>query len=442
VHDLAVVGGRVPVGPTGATQRLDIAIVDGTISAIEPELDAGSAREVVDAAGMLVLPGVIDPHVHVSGRFGKPIGFRMLLRAGVTAALDLAGDPADLAETLPVAGCGLTVGAVYPLVPGDTVPDRSPSEALVEEILERVLVQGGLGLKVLGGHFPLTPEATRTVIEVCGRHAAFCAVHAGTTESGSDVSGVEELMRLAEGRPVHLAHVNSYCRGQIEDPVAEADRALAALASAPATTSDSYLSLANGAEASWKDDPPESRVVQTCLRLGGYEQTRAGLEQAILEGWGRVQGEMDGEITFLEAQAGLGHFRSAGSHVGISFPVNPPAALLPLALARRADGSFAVNVFGSDGGSIPRNTTLRQSLALVQGGFMTLGELVEKACAAPARLLGLANKGRLAPGADADAIIVAPDGTCRYALIGGRIIMRERSILVAGDGRMLRPATA
>ena len=122
---------------------------------------------------------------------------------------------------------------------------------------------------------------------------------------------------------MHLAHVNSYCRGQIEDPTAEVHRSLAALASAPATTSDSYLSLANGAEAGWKDDPPESGVVRTCLRLGGYEETRAGLERAILEGWGRVQArELDREVGFLGAQQGLDFFRHAGTHVGISFPVS------------------------------------------------------------------------------------------------------------------------
>lgn len=441
MHDLLIVGGLVPVGPTGATEQLDVALTDGKIAALEPGLDRGHAREVIDADGLLVLPGLVDPHVHVSGRFGDPIGFRMLVRAGVTAALDLAGDPVDLAETLPGAGCGLTVGVVYPLVPGDTVPDREPSEALVEEILDRVVSQGALGLKILGGHFPLTPDATSTVIELCERRSVLCAVHAGTTETGSDVAGVEELMKLAAGRPVHLAHVNSYCRGQIEDPTAEAGRALAALASAPAVTSDSYLSLGNGAEACWDDDPPESRVVQTCLRLGGYEQTRDALERAILEGWGRIQAEVAGEIVFLDADAGLDHFRRAGSHVGISFPVNPPAALLALGLARR-DGAFAVNAFGSDGGSIPRNTILRQSLALVHGGFMTLGDLIEKACAAPARLLGLDGKGRLEPGADADVIIVRSDGACRDSVIGGRLVVRNDVLVLPGNGRMLRPALA
>ena len=70
---------------------------------------------------------------------------------------------------------------------------------------------------------------------------------------------------------------------------------------------------------------------------------------------------------------------------------------------------------------------------------MTLADVVEKACAAPARLLGLEGKARLEPGADADVIVVGPDGTCRDSVIGGRLVMRGREIAIAGEGRMLRP---
>ena len=41
----------------------DIGIADGAIAAVEPGL-AGGAREEIDARGLLVLPGGLDPHVH------------------------------------------------------------------------------------------------------------------------------------------------------------------------------------------------------------------------------------------------------------------------------------------------------------------------------------------------------------------------------------------
>ena len=43
-----------------------MAVDGGRISAVEPDLGAmaGTAREVVDATGLLVLPGVVDVHTH------------------------------------------------------------------------------------------------------------------------------------------------------------------------------------------------------------------------------------------------------------------------------------------------------------------------------------------------------------------------------------------
>lgn len=43
---------------------VDIAIRDGTIAALEPRYD-GTAREEIDAAGCLVTPPLVDPHLHL-----------------------------------------------------------------------------------------------------------------------------------------------------------------------------------------------------------------------------------------------------------------------------------------------------------------------------------------------------------------------------------------
>lgn len=42
-----------------------IAIKDGLFAAIAPDLDAASAREVVDGRGLLAFPGLVDAHMHV-----------------------------------------------------------------------------------------------------------------------------------------------------------------------------------------------------------------------------------------------------------------------------------------------------------------------------------------------------------------------------------------
>jgi hypothetical protein len=433
VSDLLIAGG---VGP-GWTAPRDVSIEGGTIVEIAEDLSRDRTRAVLDASGCTVLPGIVDPHVHVSGRFGRAAGLGMLARAGVTAALDLAGDPTDLAAALPEAGCGLTVGVLFPLIPGETVSGPDPGEREIEAILERERGRGALGLKVLGGHFPLTPDATRRVIELCARQDAYCAVHAGSVATGSDVRGLEELIELAGGLPVHVAHVNSYCRGQLDSPTVETAHAIAALSRASGIWSDSYLSLLNGADATCVDGCPSSGVVRTCLRLSGYEQTQMGLERAIAEGWGRVQAQPEDGVDFLGSDEGLVRFREAGTAVGISFPVNPPEATLAVALARSGDGTYVVDALGSDGGSIPRNTTLQQALVLVKGGFLGLTDLVCKASTEPARRLGLSGKGRLEPGADGDVIVVDSRGTCRDTVIAGRVIVRDRVLVERHGGTLL-----
>jgi len=54
-------GGRVVT--SDGERDADVLIADGRIAQIAPEIDAGD--EVIDATGLLVLPGVVDPHTHL-----------------------------------------------------------------------------------------------------------------------------------------------------------------------------------------------------------------------------------------------------------------------------------------------------------------------------------------------------------------------------------------
>lgn len=437
MHDMLLRGGMLVDGTGSAASTRDVAIDGGSIAEVGPELDPGRARHVLDVRGDYVLPGIVDPHVHVSGGFGGAPGFRMMVRGGVTSALDLAGDAASVAQGLAASGCGMSVGTVFPIVPGDTVGGRDPSRAEIDAVLEAQLAAGSIGLKILGGHYPLTPEATRRVIEACAERRAYCAFHAGTTATGSDVRGVEEAIELAGGLPLHLAHVNSYCRGQVEEPVAEAARALRALTSAPSVRSESYLATINGAIAACRDGVPVSDVVKTCLRLGGFTETRAGLEDAIRGGWALIHETAGGEVVLAEAERGVALFQNAGTQIGVSFPVNPAASQLALALARRPDGRFVVDAFSSDGGSLPRNTTLRQAIGLVHAGALTLEDLVDKGCTQPAAMLGLRRKARIAPSFDADVVAADRSGRTRLVLIGGRVVFADGQFLAPYGGTLL-----
>ena len=70
----------------------DIGVADGVIAAVEPELSG--AREELDARGLLVLPGGLDPHVHFNepGRThweGLATGSAALAAGGFTAFFDM-----------------------------------------------------------------------------------------------------------------------------------------------------------------------------------------------------------------------------------------------------------------------------------------------------------------------------------------------------------------
>jgi allantoinase len=87
-----LVRGATVVG-AGSQRRLDIGVADGLIAALGPEL-AGPATDEIDAAGLHLLPGVVDAHVHFNepGRAdweGFETGTRALAAGGATAAIEM-----------------------------------------------------------------------------------------------------------------------------------------------------------------------------------------------------------------------------------------------------------------------------------------------------------------------------------------------------------------
>ena len=57
-------GGRVISPATNTDMVCDILIENGKIAALEPNLQAEGCQ-VIDAAGLVVAPGLIDMHVHL-----------------------------------------------------------------------------------------------------------------------------------------------------------------------------------------------------------------------------------------------------------------------------------------------------------------------------------------------------------------------------------------
>ena len=90
-YDLIFRGGTLITadGP----QEADLAVADGRLADISPELE-GAAREEVDASGLHVFPGAIDAHAHFNepGRThweGFATGTRALAAGGMTAYVEM-----------------------------------------------------------------------------------------------------------------------------------------------------------------------------------------------------------------------------------------------------------------------------------------------------------------------------------------------------------------
>ena len=96
-YDLLLKGGHVIDGKSNISAIRDVAIADGKIAVVAPNIDPSLALKTVNVSGLYVTPGLVDIHAHVytytgpRGSFADdhgimPDGFTF--RAGVTTVVD------------------------------------------------------------------------------------------------------------------------------------------------------------------------------------------------------------------------------------------------------------------------------------------------------------------------------------------------------------------
>jgi dihydroorotase len=89
-YDILIKNGEVHDPSRKIRQKADLAVLDGKIAAIEPDIPAAQGLDVIDARGLFVTPGLVDLHTHCAHDMtdlsveAEPIA----ARSGVTTWVD------------------------------------------------------------------------------------------------------------------------------------------------------------------------------------------------------------------------------------------------------------------------------------------------------------------------------------------------------------------
>ena len=402
--DLVVRGGTV-VTATGS-RAADLSVDGGRITAVEPDLAglAASAGEVVDAAGMLVLPGVVDVHTHtrvasdaepdrffqdsVAAAFGgtttflafnnpgtgsSPAAHRSILtgieefrgRTASDAAVDFGLSPAILGGMDdPIAELPAMVDAGVPTAKAFMVFDFRLGDRAIFDAM-RVLGE-------LGGMLQLhceDPVLIDTAIEAAlQRGDTAPRYHATTRSPEAEAVATHRAMAFARAAnaPVHIVHLScAAALGHVRDARANGVRA-------HAETCPHYLTLTDERYAT--ADPLE--VAKACIS----PPLRATDDRAAM--WAGLAG---GILDLV-----------ATDHVADRLAVEKGEAAKGVSFDRISNGAPGIETLLA---------TVHQGVA---EGRIALERMVDVLSTTPARLFGLGRKGALEVGRDADLVLFDP----------------------------------
>jgi allantoinase len=435
------------VTPEGVV-RADLAIADRRISAIGPEVGGGA--EEIDARGLTVLPGLIDVHLHFNepGREdweGAATGSRALAAGGGVAFFDmpLNSTPCTVGRAeFELKRCALEQSSITDFgLWGGVVPGNREALAELGEC-------GVIGFKAFmaDSGLPEFPRADDLTLYEGMREAARqnlpVAVHAESHEITQTLSrraaeeGRRGIRDFLKSRPV-LAEVEAIERAALLAREAGAKlhivhissgRGVAAALEARARGTDISIETCAHYLFFTEEDVDRIGAVAKCAPPLRNAQEQASLWDAM------IKGEVD--------------------LVASDHSPAPPEM-------KRGDDFF--RIWGGIAG-------VQSTLAvLLEAGFhqrgLRLGRIAELTASYPARRFGIANKGALDVGNDADFVLVDLPaaytleesqlfqkhritpylgarfrGVIQRTVLRGRTIFADGKIVESGRARMLRPA--
>lgn len=420
-----------PSGPVNA----DLGITGETIAGIGVGL---VGEQVIDAAGKLVLPGAVDPHVHLQMPAGAVTSSDDWLTGTLAAACGGTTTVIDFVEPEPV---GLRAGEVTSRLRTALATRRAEAEG-------RAVIDFGLHMTLLDAG-PATLAEIRAVVDAgCPSFKTYLtyegfklsdadfllALEAVAVEGGIALVHAENDAAIAHLKARLLAaghaepHWHSHSRpAGTEAEAIERALALAEIAGCPLYVV--HVSTARGAQAVARArERGQAAFGETCpqyLLLTDAEYDRPGFEGAKFVCSPPLRKAGDNAALWAHLAAddlsimGTDHcpFFYAGQK-DLGTPDTPP-------------------LFNRIPGGMPG---IESRLALlytygVGAGRLSLERWVEACCTAPARVFGLAGrKGALTLGADADVVIFDPE----REVILCRAILHENCDYTPYEGCQLR----
>jgi dihydroorotase len=410
---------------------------DGRIIALGVPADA-TAERTIDATGLHVLPGLIDPHVHLRDPGDKsvetiPTGTKAAVLGGLATVFDMPNTSPSItdaerlawkqeyAETAAWCDMGLYVGGTKSNIP--TLADLEQG-------------RGVCGIKIFAGSSTgdLMVEDDEHLEQVMRAGRRRIAYHS------------EDEYRLQERKPMFKSGdpYSNHMVWRDEECAFLGTRRLMALARRTGRPAH-ILHVSTAQELEYLKD---FRDLATCEVLVNHLTQAAPDCYERLEGFGVMNPPIRGE-----------EHRAA---------------------AWRAISDGTVDTIGSDHAPHPREkkllpwpecpagltgvqTLVPIMLDHVNAGRLSLTRMVDLMCAGPARVYGAVGKGRLAAGYDADftlvdmqrqrrieeSWIVSPCGWTPFAgmqvtgwpvatIIRGNIVMREDEVLGEPAGRLVQ----
>ena len=219
--ELLIRGGTVVDGSGSPGFRADVGIRDGRVARIAPDgINAGEAREVLDAEGLIVTPGFIDNHAHIQSSIRERPLAENFLRQGITtmlASLHSGDQPWPLDQfmaSLEVApNVGFFAGHTWVRKQVLGLEDRVPTADELEEmkrLVEETMRQGALGLSTGLLYVPANYARTEEVVELAKIAARYGGIYVShmRDEGRGLVESADELIRVAReaGIPAQIQH--------------------------------------------------------------------------------------------------------------------------------------------------------------------------------------------------------------------------------------------